>query len=707
MNVKFSLILAPACGAVLFAGSALANDNTSVSVTQDDSNVQLEAIQVEGRALSYYKEDETTVATGTATPIDETPQSVQVLTETLIEDQAARQISDLYRSISGVSYNNFSVVTMRGFEQDVILYDGLKGDPFSGFSIPQLFNISEIQVLKGPAGAIYGAGDAGGVINYVTKKPSYEQQNRLEVTAGNEDFLSGSIESSGPANEDASQRYRVGIYSSGEDSYRNNVEEENRIIDLGYAWDLDAKNTLSLQYTDIKQYITGARIRGIPTDDDGNFLTDISWNNNEKSDFQELDAQVFQATLDHNINSWLDSRFSARYFENKEVQNYHEIAELLDNDGDGNYDETVRQYRDRQEETKGLTLASSLVAELDDHTILAGVDLYHEVNDMLYYRAEGETNGVSNLSFTDPVYGQTNVSSYDLALRSDDRTILNRGGVYLQDQWRATDKLSLVAGGRADYMSEDFTDNTDSSNNLSYNDIGYSTRLGTTYELSKQLKPYASYSTGFTPQSAEDQQYSADGSLFDPEKSQQVEVGVRSYLFDNRLNLNFALYRIIRNNMLTDDPDEDEEDYLISIGEIRSKGFEVDALVDITPRWVANVNYAYNDLKVSETSDDGRNLANSPYHQLGVWTRYDFPSISSSIALGADYVSQQKNRDDQIVKPFTVYDLSWQTNWEDWKFQVNVKNLFDKEYAVSGFTETIGSYVGEPRRVYLSAAYDF
>lgn len=77
------------------------------------------------------------------------------------------------------------------------------------------------------------------------------------------------------------------------------------------------------------------------------------------------------------------------------------------------------------------------------------------------------------------------------------------------------------------------------------------------------------------------------------------------------------------------------------------------------------------------------------------------PSLDSSIAFGMDYVSEQRNRSNQIVKSYSIYDASWQTVWEDWKFQLNVKNLFDREYASAGFIETIGSYVGERRRVYL------
>uniref|UniRef100_A6VVH6 TonB-dependent siderophore receptor n=1 Tax=Marinomonas sp. (strain MWYL1) TaxID=400668 RepID=A6VVH6_MARMS len=714
MTLRTTLMMMQACGALVFSTVIFA-ENAANNITQDSylndgeskvkdgSNIELQTLQVQGRALSYYKEDEAALATRTSTPIDETPQSVQVVTEALIEDQAARQITDLYRSISGMSQNNVSTVTLRGFSQDEVLYDGLKGDPFGDFSIPQLFTIEQIQVLKGPSGAIYGAGEPGGVINYVTKKPTYEEKNTLKVSAGNKDFLSGSVESSGPANEDASQRYRVGIYSDGQDSYRNNVEEENRIIDLGYAWDIDENNTLTVQYTDIHQYISGARLRGIPTDDDGNFLADTSWNNNEKSDFQELDAQVFQTRLDHSINSWLDSNFSVRYFENTETQKYHEINKLLDSNSDGTADTTQRQYRDQVRTRKGITFAGNLIAELGDHTVLVGSDYFHQKNSFLYSYAN-KANGVSNLSLTDPIYGQDDVNSYIMDLKTDETTTTDQIGLYIQDQWKVTEQLDLLAGARIDHFEEQYQDHTTNNSKQEYNDTGYSSRIGATYRINNNWKPYTSFSTGFVPQEAEKQAHSKNGEFFDPEESQQLEAGVRSYFFNNKLNINLAVYHIDRKNILQKDTDDTSK--YISIGKIRSQGFEVDALADITPRWVANVSYAYNDVKVTDAAE-GVYFANTPYHQLGLWSRYDFPSINSSIAFGADYVSQQKNRNNQTVKPYTVYDMSWQTKWQDWKFQLNVKNLFDKEYAVSGFTDKIGSFVGERRRVYLSAAYDF
>lgn len=705
MRLKKSLIMMQAFGALAFSTAALA----------ETSSDNVLSIEVEGRALTLYKEDEATFATRTSTPIDETPQSVQVITQDLIEDQAANEAPDIYRSMSGVSYLNYGIIKMRGFEQESqVLYDGIKGDPFRTFTIPQLFNIEQVQSLKGPSGAAYGAGEAGGVINYVTKKPTYEQKNNIELTAGNKDFLSGSVESSGPANEDGTQRYRVGVYTSSEGSYRNNVEEDNEIIDLGYAWDLSDDSTLTLQYTHF--YQLGERLRGIPIDEDGNFLTDTSWSSNEPDDYQEFEADIFQANLEHSINNWLDSNFTLRYYETEETQKYHQAIafDTADADGDGDTNEVTRQYRDQTRIYKGLDLASYFVADLGEHTIVTGADYHFASEDELFYYS-GTTDGTSStpsaLSLTDPSYDD-DISLYSTELTRDRVTELNQVGVYAQDQWKATDKLNVLAGARLDYFEEKLTDYDDSSKNASYDDIGYSARIGATYALSHELKPYTSFSTGLTPQSASDQANSEDGSLFDPEESKQFEVGMRTYLLNNRLNINTAVYHIVRNNTIT----EDDDGNTAAIGEVVSQGFELDVLVDITPRWVANISYTYNDIEVTDVADEddaNRILANNPYHQIGLWTRYEFPSIDSSIAFGAEYVGERTDRTDvddggpYTIPSYTIYDLSWQTKWQDWKFQANIKNLFDEEYALAGFDDVSGAIVGERRRIYLKASYDF
>ena len=682
---------------------AASNDNDNLS------DEQLDTLIVTGRALSHYKEETATIGSRTDTQIDKTPQSVQVLTETLIEDQAAHQVTDLYRSISGVSQDNVSTVTFRGFHQDEQLYDGMRGNPYKEFfTVPQLVNIEEVQAIKGPAGALYGAGEPGGVINYVSKKPTYEPETFIKLGTGNKDYHSAQFSSSGPVNEDASQRYRISLYQDESGSYRNNVDQENQNIDLGYAWDISDDSTLTVQYTNIDQTLHGARLRGIPTDDDGNFLADDSWNANEPGDYQALNAETFQAKLEQYLTQDVSWDLGLRYFKGEEAQKYHESRGLTDTDNDGVDDAIRRQYRDQLRTNEGVTLSSNLVFDLDDHTILVGTDYTRNTYDYLYYRS----NNPDTLSLANPVY-DADTSAYSMSLVQNNSTVSQQIGLLLQDQWAATEKLDLVAGVRLNYFDQDFVDNTNSSNNADYSDQGVDTRVGATYQLNQHIKPYTSFSTGYQPQSASDQQASSGGP-FDAEESQQMEAGVRTYWLDNRLNVNFAVYHIIRENILQEDPND--SDLLIALGKVRSQGAEIDVLADITNRWVANLSYAYNDTVIKDANaDDGiqfaagesRRFSNSPLHQLGLWTRYDLPSLSSSVSVGAEYVSQQYNRDHQKVKPYTVYDATWQTQIDAWTLQATIKNLTDEVYATSGFNRNIGSNLGERRRIYLSAQYDF
>lgn len=682
---------------------AASNDNDNLS------DEQLDTLIVTGRALSHYKEETATIGSRTDTQIDKTPQSVQVLTETLIEDQAAHQVTDLYRSISGVSQDNVSTVTFRGFHQDEQLYDGMRGNPYKEFfTVPQLVNVEEVQAIKGPAGALYGAGEPGGVINYVSKKPTYEPETFIKLGAGNKDYHSAQFSSSGPVNEDASQRYRISLYQDESGSYRNNVDQDNQNIDLGYAWDISDDSTLTVQYTNIDQTLHGARLRGIPTDDDGNFLADDSWNANEPGDYQALDAETFQAKLEQYLTQDVSWDLGLRYFKGEEAQKYHESRGLTDTDNDGVDDAIRRQYRDQLRTNEGVTLSSNLVFDLDDHTILVGTDYTRNTYDYLYYRS----NNPDTLSLANPVY-DADTSAYSMSLVQNNSTVSQQIGLLLQDQWAATEKLDLVAGVRLNYFDQDFVDNTNSSNNADYSDQGVDTRVGATYQLNQHIKPYTSFSTGYQPQSASDQQASSGGP-FDAEESQQMEAGVRTYWLDNRLNVNFAVYHIIRENILQEDPND--SDLLIALGKVRSQGAEIDVLADITNRWVANLSYAYNDTVIKDANaDDGiqfaagesRRFSNSPLHQLGLWTRYDLPSLSSSVSVGAEYVSQQYNRDHQKVKPYTVYDATWQTQIDAWTLQATIKNLTDEVYATSGFNRNIGSNLGERRRIYLSAQYDF
>lgn len=684
--------------------------------TATESPQDLEVIEVKGRAQTLYRPSSASVATRTEQDIALVPQNIQVLPAALIQDQAARQITDLYRSMSGVSAFSYSGVTFRGFRQDEILYDGVRGDPFNGFAVPQLFNIEEVQLLKGTSGALYGSSAPGGLINYVTKKPTAEQQNQLELGVGNDQYWQGSLELSGPLND--SHLYRLGYYRDHEKPFRYNTEVENDIVDLGYQWLVSDQTSLLLQYQQLQQDYQGARLRGVPTDAQGNFLTSRNWNHNEKSDFQTLEADVWQARLEHQFSSDWSVDLTWRRYDNTELQNYHEPTCSYDTDNDGVIDYCRRQFRDQQRDNTANSYTLNNVIELNtagfQHQVLVGADYFQQDSFFIGRNIQPvEQRGqATGLSLQQPVYGLGGRSFYDMskAVISTTDTKATRQGVYLQDMLDLTEHWNLLAGVRWD----SFRDNNLLDNSaVSGHDLSW--RVGTTYQLNQSTRLYALRGTGFSPQSASSQ-VPAVGGPFDAEQSSIDELGVRFSLLDDAVRLNLAVYDMVRNNILQQDPrgdvGGDGRDDLIALGEVRAKGFEADLLGDLSANWVLNLNYAYNDTRIEQstsaiTNAVGDKFANAPLHQLGLWSRYELPALNSAIAAGLDYVAEQLSIDGQKVKPYTVFDLSWQTHWQQWSLQANVKNLFDKTYATSGFIARTGHFPGEPRRLIVQLGYQF
>lgn len=694
--------------------SALAAPTFAQDQNTDTDNI--EEIIVQGRAQTFYRIKDSSFGTKTNTDFLDIPQSVQVLSRQLIEDQAARQITDLYRSISGVSKFSYSGVTFRGFRQDEIRYDGVEGDPFGGFSVPQLFNIVRVEVLKGPSGMLYGGGEPGGLINYVTKKPQAEQQASVSATYGNYGTYGASGEYTGAINEAETISIRLGAFYEQKDPFRYNTEDENIILDAGISFDLKEETSLLLQATYVDQQLSGNRLRGVPVDDEGNFITDIRWNHNEKTDFQNLEALVLLARLKHQFTDALSANITFRYLDNKRVQNYHEPRGLVDLDGDGTAESMRREFRDQHRENKEFSVTADFVYKGEiaglEHTLLFGGDYYDQKAEGIFRTAQRADNGgpVPNLDLLNPVYGVTSAADYDLGSITP-RTANDKAtewGLYVQDQISLSETWKAVVGVRLDGHKN--------HNRLSgerFSDETFLLRGGLIYRPAEDVSFYASFTEGKQPQSLGNQD--APNGPFEPETSRQFEGGVKAEMLDGRVQGGVSLYQITKQNVLQADPSVDAPTgSLVSLGEVRSRGVEVDIIADITDNWVLTANYGYNDTKI--TDDAGTNaignsvgdrFANAPKHTFGLWSRYDFTAISSSIAGGMDYVSERVSLSGQTVKAYATFDASWQTNWRNLNFQLNVRNLFNKEYAESGFISRTGHFPGEPRTIMFQVKADF
>ncbi|AGH46707.1 TonB-dependent siderophore receptor [Paraglaciecola psychrophila] len=674
----------------------------------------IEVIEVKGRATQFYFFQESVMATKTLTDYMDLPQSLQVLSQELLEDQAARQTSDVYRSISGMTQFSYSGVNARGFRQDQVRYDGVQGDPYGGFSIPQLFNIERIEVLKGPSGMLYGGGQPGGLLNYVTKKPKFETQREVALFAGNYNLKGVFADFTGSVNGSDTLAYRIGGFHQNVKPFRNNTDETNSLLSLGMTWLPSEHSEIIFQYDFIDQDLGGHRLRGVPVDDNGNFLADISYSPNEKTDFQRVRADVLQTIINTDISENLSNTTVLRYLTNERTQNYHENRGLLE-DGRTMVREFRNQYRanDEYSVTTDFVYTTSM-ADMQ-HTLLVGGDYF--VNDMefLSIAGRGAPSLIPNIDIINPVYG-ADPSTYLVREFPLSESGNKRAGLYIQDQIALSEQWQAIVGMRYDRFEEE-----DNTNNLSYSDSDISPRFGVVYKPNADMSVFASKSSGFNPQSLSS---ILDGDFDDdttgrlkPEESEQWELGVKNKWFDDAILTTLTFYDIVKDNVTVGNPDDtginDGQPSVLQIGEVTSKGIEFDAVGDISENWTGTFNYAYNDAKItgglpnSIRNSVGDEFVNAPDHTLGLWTRYDMPSIDSAFAMGMDYVSERISFSGQTVKAYVVWDASWRTSYKTFDVQLNIRNLFDKEYASSGFNQRNGHFPGEPRTVLLQVSHNF
>lgn len=692
------------------AGSAGLMQNQAATDAEEDEAPE---IVVTARVAKLYRVRKTTTGKLPSDPLASS-QSITVISEDLIRDQGARDAQDLYRNISGVSFFSYAGVTARGFRQEEVFYDGLRGEPYVGFSVPQLFNIERVEFLKGPAGMLYGPGAPGGLFNYVTKKPEFTEAGRVAVVVGTENRYGGQAEWTGPVAGDFAGR--LGVFYENRDAQRVHANAEVLIVDAGAAADLGF-GTLTLQGTRYAQNLDGQRLRGVPVDDEGNFLASRRWNHNEPDDFLNMRSNVLQARIEGSPIDSLTVDATLRYNDAVESQRYHEPFGLFDSNGDGIIDSSRRQFRDhyRTQETWSFGANAIWSARLGgiSNRLLAGHDYFFGDNLWDQQQLAGGTVSraglPSPLSLLNPVYGQSDSRTYNMPPVTRRLTKRFRRGFYLLDEI-TLGRLVLTGGLRHDGFK-------DVQNGREFNDERLTYRIGAVYRLRDDVSLFAQHATSFEPQAISAQDPRAGGP-FPPTTGDIIEGGIKTALMNGRLQTSLAAYRIRRANILQPDPRgdvaDDGVDDFVAFGEVTSKGIDFDLATDLTPDWVLTLAYAYNDTRV--TADNaggglpnrvGDQFVNAPRNKLGFWTRYQFPVSGLAVAFGGDYVSSRRSINNQLVKSYFVFDASVFYEKGPWSAQIRVDNLFDKTYATSGFFRRTGHFVGRPRSVFLQLSRRF
>lgn len=681
---------------------------------------------VTGRVSKLYRVEATTSGKMPTEPLASS-QSITVLTADLIVDQGARDAQDLYRNISGVSVFSYAGVTARGFRQQENFYDGLRGDPYIGFAVPQLFNIERVEFLKGPAGMLYGQSAPGGLFNYVTKKPSQSFAASAKLVAGTGNRHGGQAEVTGPVSQAVS--LRGGVFFEDRDLPRTFASNRSLLLDGGATIEVGIAK-LTTQILRIEQDLAANRLRGVPVDNDGNFLADRRWNHNEASDVLDLRSSSFQARLEFKPADNLSIDLTGRRINSTETQQYHEPIALLDQNRDGVFDAFAREFRDQLRGSKvwsfgGNAVWSATLGDRVSNRLLAGFD--YSIEDAVSIASQlrgGATPAAGRpcpITFLNPVYGACDSRTYAMPAPTRTLTETKRHGFYLLNEL-TVGRLIAIAGIRTDSFEDINTAANGVRTRFEGSDETY--RLGLVWRVRDDVSLFAQYATSFEPQAASSQDPRAGGP-FAPTSGDMIEGGMKTALFGGKLQGSLSFYRITRQNILQADPRGDVEgdgvNNMVAFGEVRSKGIDLDLAADITGNWVLTLTYAYNDTRVVRTNGGtapanslpGGRFANAPKNKLGFWTRYQLPSTGFAFALGGDYMSKRISLggttapNGQTVRPYFVFDGSISWTRGPWEARLRVDNIFDKTYAASGFIDRNGHFPGEPRSAFVELGYRF
>ncbi|MEM7061879.1 MAG: TonB-dependent receptor [Cyanobacteria bacterium P01_B01_bin.77] len=684
-----------------------------VQVNESDETLRLVVTGEEG---NRYVEPNTATATRTDTPLRDIPQSIQVVPREVIEDQQVFTLEDALRNVSGVvsseqTFNGQQFI-VRGFEGATILQDGLRRNDGRLFGFAELANLESVEVLKGPASVLTGTAEPGGVINLVTKQPLSEPFYELELQAGSRDFISPSLDLSGPLTGDGRLLYRLNAIYRNEESFRGfDTDIERFFVAPTIRWLINDHTdlTVSLEYTDDE----------LPADSGlvaiGDEVADIPFDRviGELDDAREQETLRVAYNFEHRFSDKWKIRNAFSYI-NSDAESTIFSAISPSADEAGNILLAPSALRTPLEI---FDLQTNVVGEFNigsiEHTLLFGVDLFRlrEPNGR-----EIRSDFFSPILFNvfDPVYGTVLRPDIDditlfsaLEIRSD--TL----GIYLQDQVTLLDNLKLLAGIRYETVEQETinnpTDLNPNSSESTLNEDAFTPRIGLVYQPIEEVSLYGSYTTSFLPNTTT----TVDGDVLEPERGEQFEIGARAELLEGRLVANLAFFDITQENVATTDPDNIF--FSVATGKQRSRGIELDIAGEILPGWNIIANYAYTDAEITDDEDgnEGNQLTGVPENNLNLWTTYNIQSGSLEglgFGLGFNYVSE---RFGDTANSFTAEDyfltnaaVSYQR--DNWRAALNIRNLFDVDYIESaGRTRTLGIGPGEPFTLVGSFSIEF
>jgi catecholate siderophore receptor len=622
-------------------------------------------------------------------PVRLIPQSITVVPQELMQEQAVTSFRDALRNVTGISLAagegggaQGDNLTLRGFSaRNDYFLDSIRDQ---GSYTRDVFNLESIEVLKGPSAVLFGRGSTGGAINQISKTPRLEPLYTGTVSVGTGQLYRGTADIDQPLSKTTA--IRVNLLAHSQNFVDRNEAHAQR---FGFApsitFGLGTPTQLTLSYLVQTEdnipdyglpYLFG---QPAPVDRDNFYgLAD--------EDFEKVLLNIFTVRLDHRFNEQLNLRNTLRYSRTDrqaEVTTLNIAGTPTPTTPLSSIQVTRGTRPGRDTEESILTNQTELIGGFHTlsfkHTLSTGLEVALETFDAKRFTHAN----VPNADLLHPEV-RPDTSRETEAISARTSTDTTSFAIYAMDQIRLLPQLDLLGGLRFDLFAADF-DSFLNNQGFNRTDTKLSWRTGLVFHPTPTQSYYFASGTSFNP-SAEALALAANNADTPPEENISFEVGAKIGLFNDTLSLQGAAFRIDKTNTCTTDPDTL---LLVLEGKQRVQGFEVGLTGRPLPRWNLFTGFTYLDSKVLESQDvqngvpvEGKQLQNTPRYSANLWTTYDIGE-KWQVGTGVFYVSERfANTSNTNEVPKTVrWDatVAYQIN-RNIQLRFNAINLTDELY---------------------------
>ena len=689
--------------------TALAIAVATSPVAQEQEDESLEHIEV--NPMQSYR---STATKSSLRPID-SPVSISVIDQELLQLRQAQTVSEALRYSSGVTTESrptitiFDQFTIRGFDTYQTFYDGLPLLSNNSWNLyPQVdsFATESLEILKGPASSLYGLVPPGGMVNQVAKYPKDEDETLIRAAVGSDNLLELGVDTTGQLTDNA--RYRIVALGRKQDGFQDTTENERYTVAPSVTVDItkNTELTLSAYYQDDPEMVPSTPLPGIGTLyeapygklDASVYAGDENWNHYSR------EVLMLGYKLNHEFNNNWSVLQKFRYTDADALQqnSYHSSEPPTD----GIY--LTRSAYLTDEEIDGVTVDTQVAGFVQTgdvaHNLLFGVDYQNSDSTVAYRDTLTTDTPILDLSNIDN--DLFDISSLPLDFYQEDHVIdIEQIGFYLQDEIRI-DNFTFLLNGRYDqFESTDVAANEYAGfpygSTTEIDQSEFSGRVAAMYTFDSGWRMYANYSESFEPVSGTD---SVTEAAFKPTTADQVEIGTKYTSGNGATTFTGAYFVLTKQNVVVNTSDFAQ---YTQNGEVESKGIELELNTRVTNALSLQANATFLDMEVTEDTLDPDVVGKTPVwvaeESASVWANYFFDDALDGLMLGAGvrYVgeTQADKYNSDTVPSYTLIDavLSYDMPQYDLKLTGSVSNLTDKEY-VGACYDTNNCWYGAQRR---------